>query len=62
MLIQVEQVRSWINEINERITEMRLIHSNLLSSPRPDERKLILYTYYYYIYLIIYSVLLTFNC
>ncbi|XP_075220834.1 syntaxin-like isoform X2 [Lycorma delicatula] len=35
---EVEQVRSWINDINEHITEMRLIHNNILSSPRPDEQ------------------------
>ncbi|BES95694.1 SYNtaxin [Nesidiocoris tenuis] len=34
---EVEQIRAWISDINEHIANIKVLHSALLSSPRPDE-------------------------
>ncbi|KAG8316736.1 hypothetical protein J6590_043272 [Homalodisca vitripennis] len=36
-LIPVKQSRDWINTIVLNVAEIRNLHGNLLSSPRPDE-------------------------
>uniref|UniRef100_A0A0A9XK60 Syntaxin-1B n=1 Tax=Lygus hesperus TaxID=30085 RepID=A0A0A9XK60_LYGHE len=34
---EMEQTRSWISDINEHIANIKILHSTLLASPRPDE-------------------------
>lgn len=36
---QVEEIRGWIDKVNEHVEEIKLLNSKILSSPRPEDRK-----------------------